>query len=385
MISDKQAMWKALQIAKKGLGWVEPNPPVGCVILDKNHQLLSSGYHKKYGGDHAEIQALKKVKDKTRLEGAHVYVTLEPCHHIGKTPSCSLALAQYPIKSLMYGTKDPFTANHGLEYLEAQKVNIRFSPYFQEELTNLVKPFTFSGSHKKAFVSLTMGASLDGVIALETGQSQWITNEHSREHSHFLRATHSAILIGVNTLIQDNPKLNIRISPFLKKANKVIILDPRGRSFPVLPNSQVVKSHPTENIFVFSFAKNSSSSVPDGIQYRLLKKENDKNSFCLSSLMERLYQEENIQSVLVEGGGITISHFLKEQAAQKLYLYIAPCIIGKGIRWSEELKIQKLSHRLIVNSIKLQSMGTDFLLEGDFKDFQSSPPQNTLDDFKTKQ
>ena len=368
MISDKQAMWKALQAAQKGIGWVEPNPPVGCVILDRNRQLLSSGYHKKYGADHAEVQALKKVKNKSHLKGAYVFVTLEPCHHTGKTPPCSKALAEYPIKSLMYGTKDPFTNSRGLRYLRNKKIEVHLSPYFQEELKNLVKPFTFSCLNKKSFVSLKAGTSLDGVIALNNGQSQWITNECSRKHAHFLRASHSAVLIGVNTLLMDNPQLNIRFSPFDKKTNKVIILDPQGKSFAFLPRSRLLKSHPASNIFVFCADKARLPSVSKcGVQRRFLKT-NRKQGFCLSSFLTKLYQEDQIQSVLVEGGGYTLSQFLKQQVAQRLYLYMAPCIMGTGLRWSNNLQIKNFSHRLLIENIKIHNMNSDFLVEGYFKE-----------------
>ena len=359
----------ALQEAKKGLGGVEPNPPVGCVILDSKYQLLASGYHEKYGGDHAEVCTLKKIKNKALLKGAYVFVTLEPCHHQGKTPPCSLALVNYPIQSLTYGAEDPFTQKKGLNYLKEKGVNLVQSFDYQKEMNNLIAPFKFTVLNKKPFVSLKVASSLDGVIALENGKSRWITGEKSREHAHFLRAQHAAILIGVNTLLKDNPRLNIRIDPFKKKKNKVIVLDPEGRSFSFLPESHLLAAHSLEQIIVCCADDIKNTENLDGLtifKSHVLEEKNQKRCFDLPALMSDLYEKEKIYSVLVEGGAFCWSQFLKQQVAQKLYLYMAPRIIGEGRRWSEDFMIQNLSQSEVLDSMRIQSIGEDFLLEGFF-------------------
>ena len=364
-------MQLALQEAKKGLGWVEPNPPVGCVVLDADYKLLSSGFHEKYGGDHAEICVLKKIKAKKLLKGAHVFVTLEPCHHQGKTPPCSLALANYPIQSLTYAVEDPYVKKQGLNYLKEKGVNIIQNLDYQKEMEDLVAPFKFTFLNKKPFVSLKVASSLDGIIALGSGESRWITGEKSREHAHFLRAQYAAILIGVNTLLKDNPRLNIRVNPFKDKKNKVIILDPKGKSFSFLPESDLLKVHSPDQIIVC--CSDQVKAAPSNVKIRYYRGDDfkdtkgiadkEENYFSLSALLKTLYQEEEIHSVLVEGGAICWSQFLKQKAAQKLYLYIAPQIIGTGIRWSEGFTIQNLSQKKILDSIKAQPIGDDFLLE----------------------
>ncbi|MDE0118940.1 MAG: bifunctional diaminohydroxyphosphoribosylaminopyrimidine deaminase/5-amino-6-(5-phosphoribosylamino)uracil reductase RibD [Bdellovibrionales bacterium] len=378
VFSPKQAMKFALQEAKKGIGWVEPNPPVGCVILDSDYHFLSSGYHEKYGMAHAEVNALKKIRDKEKLKGAHVFVTLEPCHHKGKTPPCSKTLAHYSIKSLTYGVEDPFTKTGGLDYLRQKGVTIIRSPDLQKELENLVAPFKFSFSNQKSFVSLKVASSLDGVVALENGKSQWITGEKAREHSHFLRASHSATLIGVNTFLKDNPRLNIRIDPFKDKKNKVIILDPEGKSFSLLPKSHLLNTHSPNQVIVCCFdntkphwEKNSISNL--GVKTLFFKSylsgtkdTKERKYFSLSALLKHFYQKEKIQSVLVEGGAFCLSQFLKEKVAQKLYLYMSPQIIGMGLRWSRDFTIQKLSDSCLLNSMTVQPIGNDFLIEGVF-------------------
>ena len=415
-------MGLALQSAKKGIGWVEPNPPVGCVILDFEYNLLGTGYHQKYGADHAEVSALKKIKDKTKLNKARVFVTLEPCHHQGKTPSCAKALSCFPIHSLCYGAEDPFTKGQGLKYLKEKNIQVTKSQDFSQELENLIAPFKFSFLHKQAFVSLKVATSLDGKMALKSGESRWITGQKAREHAHSLRAKHSAVLIGVKTLLQDNPRLNVRLKSYADKENKVVVLDPKGESLPFLPQSKLLKSHPAHHIIVVCSAlgnqrhilqkgealKISTLFLPLKKERHFLDLQNQKstplkgivqrgacfdldqtgqeiplspevfpssgpdvkhafsNQMSIPKLLKTLYQKENIQSVLVEGGGWTLSQFLQQGSAQRLYLYIAPRIIGQGLSWSKGFAVSQLSQSLELNSMECCSLGEDFLLSGFF-------------------
>ena len=246
---ENQAMRQALSEAQKGVGHVEPNPPVGCVILDKNHRFLSAGYHKQYGGPHAEANALNQVRDKSRLKGARVFVTLEPCHHKGHTPSCARELAKYPLHSVIYGATDPFTKGGGLKFLREKGIRTRHGTAgFKEELNDLVQPFVFSFLKKKPFVSLKLATTLDGVIF--TPHRRWITGSEARRHGHFLRASHQGVMVGVQTLLQDNPRLNVRLKGFSNRKNKVIVLDPQGKSLPFLPTSRLLTVRGPEQVML---------------------------------------------------------------------------------------------------------------------------------------
>ena len=343
--SEEEALALALKEARKGLGYVEPNPPVGCVILDSNYHILSSGYHKKYGSGHAETEALRKIRDKNQLEGAHIFVTMEPCHHTGKTSSCAQMLSELPLSSLTYAVKDPFTNGKGLNFLRKRGIKIVQSKYFRKELEELVWPFTFSFVEKRSFVSLKVATSLDGVIASKN--KKWITSSKSREHSHLLRARHSAILIGVQTLLKDNPRLNIRQAPFKHKKNKIIILDPYGKSLAFLPKSQLLKVHtPSDLIICCSRHKESTSfkkkALSLGVNLKFFKILGKKKCFNLKKLLKNFYKEDKIQSVMVEGGGFTLSQFLQTEISQKFYLYQAPKILGEGVRWGSNTRAVKL-------------------------------------------
>ena len=361
-LSDKSAMELALNIAQKGLGHVEPNPPVACVILNRNNKLLSFGWHKKYGGAHAEVEALKKIKNKGQLKGAKVFVTLEPCHHYGKTPPCSKELVKYPIHSVTYGAIDPLVEKKGVHFLKRKGIKIIHSSDFKKEAEELVAPFKFSVLNKKPFVSLKIASSLDGVSALTKGESQWITSEKARQHAQFLRATHSAVLIGVNTLLKDNPRLNIRLSGFKQKKNKVVILDPKGQSFSFLSRSQLLKAHSADEIIVCCSDRLKKTHLPHGIKIKSFS----SSPKGLSKMLKTLYEEEGLQSLLVEGGPYCWSQFLKNKIAQKLYLYMSPRIIGKGLHWSKDFSISSLSKSVVLDSLKCVNVGKDYLFTARF-------------------
>ena len=365
-LSSKQAMRLAIQYAQKGLGFAAPNPPVGCVILDKNHCFLSAGCHARYGSDHAEISALKKIKDRKQLTGAFVFVTLEPCHHQGQTPSCAHQLARFNLASLTYGAEDPFTQKRGLKFLKQNNISVQASSYFQEELEDLIAHFKFSFLNKKPFVSLKAAVSLDGQLALNK-KKEWITGPRARAFVHVLRAMHTAVLIGADTFIQDNPRLNIRSLRF-KKKNKVIILDPHGKTLCLLPQSRLLQTHSPKNIFLVCFKKYVRKKTPLVRVLKLSQKfSSPDGQFHLPLLLSCLYREEGLQSILVEGGARCFSEFLKQKSAQRLYLHIAPKVLGEGLRWTQSFKAHSLSAAPQLERVKARFMKPDFILEGALK------------------
>ncbi len=351
--SSKAAMHLSIEEAKKGKGWVSPNPPVGCVILDKNQCFLSSAYHKAYGKHHAEMEALKKIKNKKSLKGAHVYVTLEPCAHYGKTPPCVEALIKYPLSSVHYGQKDcnPKTRGLGIKKLKDKGIATKKYTYFKNSIKDLYEVFNYNKIQQKTFVSLKVATSLDGMIGLQDGSSQWITSQSARDYVSVLRAHNDAVLIGVGTFLEDNPKLNSRKPPFHRKKNKVVILDPSGHSLDLLEKSNLSKVRSLSHIIVVTKDKPSVGKRKMKVIRCLWNA--SKNQFDLKKLKSILYLEFGIGSVLVEGGANTFSSFLEQEEAEILYQFLSPCILGgeQGISWSEQLKIADLRKKKVVQLV----------------------------------
>lgn len=360
VMTPKEAMWMAIQEGRRGLGFVSPNPPVGCVILDEKMKFLSSGYHKQYGGDHAEIEALKGVSDE-QLEGAHIFTTLEPCAHEGKTPSCAKHLAKLPIASVTYGVRDPnpLVNGGGHKILEDSGKEIKEFAELKNELEELAEIFFCNMRSKLPFVSLKVATSLDGQMGLKNGQSKWITNEQSREHVHFLRAAHDAVLVGRNTIEIDDPLLNIRHPKFLNKKNKVIVLDSEAQLLPKLQSKKLSSVHEPSDIIVVVKPGKAVGNYPyNFVEVPALS----DGMFDLKILLTKLF-ELKITSVMVEGGSMTYKGFFVQKQIQRLIHFQAPILLGaeNGIPWTQGLLISDMKDRIILRDGTAQFFGSDLM------------------------
>ncbi len=355
-------MSRAVKLARKGLGRVLPNPPVGCVIVSKDGEIISEGYHTKFGAPHAEAEALLKIKNKDYLKDATVYVTLEPCAHEGKTPSCAKTLAEFPVKKVVYAEADPnpLVNGQGLQILKQAGIAVeKFeteNESLKEEIISLAEIFKKNFSEKKTFISLKLGMSLDAKIALSSGESSWITNEESRKHVHFLRSQHDAIMVGGRTLLADNPKLNIRLDSGDERANKLLVYDPNGTALTKLTGE--------ENIF----------KVRDKSEIYWLV--NKKLNLQKGSVQEALAQVEinwndlpsqlfglGIYALFIEGGAFVASEFLKSAYVDRLHLFVAPFIIGKSpFSWSAGLQLDDIKSRMNFTGAQSKNFGNDTYL-----------------------
>jgi diaminohydroxyphosphoribosylaminopyrimidine deaminase/5-amino-6-(5-phosphoribosylamino)uracil reductase len=373
-----QAMKLAISEAAKGAPYASPNPMVGSVVLDAQGNFISSGYHEIYGGPHAEVNAVKNLTD-DQLKGAHVIVTLEPCAHEGKTPSCAKMLAKLPIKKVTFGLIDPnpLVAGQGAKILEAAGIEAmvfsdadkKVDAEMKLALEEACEAFLWNFRQKKVFVCLKMASSLDGQVALKNGESQWITGPESREHVHYLRSCYDAILVGKGTIEFDNPSLNIR-HPKIQKFNKVIVLDGEADLLKNFANLKLAQVHKAESIFwcVAEEMKEAvlkivtSLTAPPQVIFCKTKVGGDLD---LQDMLAQIYKL-GLRSLMVEGGAFTASSFIKDSLINRLYLFQAPHLMGAGgsRSWTESLRIDEMKNRISLLNPKYKILGNDFMITG---------------------
>lgn len=310
-------MDEALKLAKRGNGWTYPNPMVGAVIVNRG-QIIAKGYHKRVGLPHAEVEALKRAKKS--LKGATLYVNLEPCTHYGKTPPCVDAIIQSGIKHVVCSILDPNPKVHGRGIAKLKQAGIAVSVGLRKkESRSLNEAFFTFHEKKRPFVAIKFAASLDGKIATKTGDSQWISNKVARNYARSLRSQYQAILVGINTVIQDNPHLGVRQKN--KKDPLRIILD---STLKIPLTTQVLRD---TNVLIASTTKANKEKMQVltkmGIPVILF----NSASIPLSDLLEEL-KKRKIISVLVEGGSQVLGSFIDAKLVDKVYAFHAPLIIG---------------------------------------------------------
>lgn len=363
-ISPEQAMDLALTVAELGKGFVLPNPAVGCVIVDKNHCFLAAGAHRTFGLKHAEIDALDQVKDPVQLQGATLYVTLEPCSHHGKTPPCVDAIIRAGVGHVVYGIEDPFpqVAGRGLATLMENDVEVGHFQTFQPRCEALVRDFLHLQKSAFPFVILKVAASLDGQIATTEGESQWITGPETRAYGRLLRGQSCATMIGAGTFLNDDPLLDFRDTPFEgKKKNRIVLLDPRGKAVDFFAKSRLARSHSKDRILVITREQWRSKWAAHGV--RVLPFSSKKEAWEENLVKIRQW---GVYSLYVEGGSFAIGQFLKHRLFQRLYYFLGPKIIGDGLSWSKALKLSSLNQALNLVDTHTQKLGEDLLITAEF-------------------
>jgi diaminohydroxyphosphoribosylaminopyrimidine deaminase/5-amino-6-(5-phosphoribosylamino)uracil reductase len=326
---DYSFMKIAYDLAVKGYGKTSPNPCVGALIV-KNNKIIGEGWHKKAGEDHAEIVAIKSVKNKNDIKGSELYVTLEPCNFYGKTPPCCLSIIKYGIKKVFIGMKDPFDKvnGDGIKFLKSKGVKVEILNE-DHELAFLIRmlnqPFIKSSKYKFPYVILKAGISLDGKITDNSKKSQWITNEFSREDARFSRSLCDCVVVGANTVLIDDSELKL-VDEFKNKTFFRVIID---RDLSLSLNKKIFKN---KNVIIISTNKASQSKIESfekaGIEVKVL---GEKNISVLDLL--KFLNKKEIQSVFVEGGSQVFGLFHDASLKNKLILdqilfYIAPVVFG---------------------------------------------------------
>ncbi len=321
--NEADFMQRALQLAARGQGRVEPNPMVGCVIVSRG-KIIGEGYHRRFGGPHAEIEALRRCHASPR--GATVYVTLEPCCHFGKTPPCTEALIEAGAGSVVVALRDPHprVAGRGLGKLRSAGIRVE-TGLLAEQADELNAPYLKLMLHKRPWVILKWAQSLDGKIATRTGDSKWISDEHCRAHAHRVRGRMDAILVGRNTVLTDDPQLTARVGRVRRVATR-IVLDTALRTPPTAKLVRSARATPTWIIHAprASRARARALEAAGCVIHRVAR---DDNRLSLSAVLD-LLGSHGMTNVLVEGGGRLLGQFVDQRLADEIHVYIAPLLIG---------------------------------------------------------
>lgn len=314
-------MKKCFALAKKGEGKVSPNPLVGAVLADDNGKILSTGFHKKYGGSHAERVCLEAFSGNTK--GKTLIVSLEPCNHHGKTPPCTDLIIKSGIKKLVIAMKDPNESVKGGGIAACKKAGIEvIDGVLADEAKKLNEIFIKNQAKKLPFVAIKSATTIDGRIAVENGESEWITNEKSRKFVQALRTKYHAVLTSAKTVLADNPRLTSRekhgVSPI-----RVIV----DKDLQTTPDLNVYNDDGVK-IYV-AIGKKVSITLQKAfpLYVEFIQCPQTQEGLDLEFLLKKLY-EKGVTSLMIEAGGGLCGAFLKQNLVDKLYHFTAPKIIG---------------------------------------------------------
>lgn len=357
---DEKYMKLAMQLAGNAIGRTSPNPLVGAVIV-KDNRVVGCGWHRKAGTPHAEVHALNQAGE--LAQGADVYVTLEPCAHYGKTPPCAKALVEAKVKNVYGGLLDvnPKVAGKGFKILEDAGIHVEYG-FLQDELRKQNEVFFKWIEHKKPFVVLKAAMTLDGKIATATGQSKWITNETSRAYGYKLRDIYDGIMVGINTVIEDNPMLTARVDGG-KNPIRIVV----DSSLKIDINANVVQDKSAKTIVATTDKADKDKILKLQAQdVDVIVVDKDKNDKVDIEKLLDILGQQNICSILVEGGATLSGSFVAKKLVDKVYFFIAPKIVG-----GKEAKtpvagtgILNLQEALALKDIQVEKLDEDILIIG---------------------
>ena len=354
----------ALLEARKGLGRTSPNPCVGAVIV-KSGEIVGVGYHKKAGTPHAEIHALADAGD--RAEGATIYVTLEPCSHYGKTPSCCEAVAEAGIVRVVIGMLDPnpLVNGRGVAFLKDKGIEV-VATVCEDECIAINRPFVKMITTGLPWMIMNAGVSLDGRLNYQKGSPGWITGKESKEKVHKLRDQVDAIMVGSSTVKIDNPSLTTRLGNGEGKNPIRVILDSK---LSTSIDAEVYQS--AHEVKTIVFCAENVDQVKEKIflehGVEIVKVSLDlEGKIDLLTAMKRLV-EFGINSVLVEGGSTVHGEMLKQQLYDYAYLFYAPVFAGcAGVSLTSGHEVENRDKRVVLNSPRYTQLGDDIMIEGFF-------------------
>lgn len=358
-MADESYIQLTLEIARRGEGSVSPNPLVGCVIT-KNNKIIGAGYHKKFGEEHAEINAINSSTESP--EGSTLYVNLEPCSHFGHTPPCVDRIIQEKIKRVVIGTLDvnPAVSGNGVRKLKKAGIDIKVG-VLEKECIELNKFFFKYMTKNIPYITLKAAQTLDGMIADKEYNSGWISSSESRKFVHSLRSKYDAVFLGSQTAKKDDPQLTVRMvegrNPFRIVLDSKLKLNTNLKLF--------TKNSDNKTILITTFENqnkvNKIKKLQDlGVKILFVRK-NNRDRIHLKSLLKKLAKLE-ITSIMVEGGGKIYSSYIRQNLFDDILLFISPKILGDGIQTFPECGVKKLKDVYKLKIKRSESIGDDLLL-----------------------
>ena len=347
----------ALGLARRGEGWTSPNPMVGAVIA-RDGKALGKGYHRRFGEAHAEINAINETAGS--IEGATMYVTLEPCSHHGKTPPCVDRIIEEKVSRVVVGATDPnpLVSGRGIGTLRDHGIEVTVGVLEREcEVLN-EKFFTFMRTGRP-FVTLKYAQTLDGRIASSTGHSQWISSPPSLRFAHRLRGQHDAVLVGRGTVAADDPDLRVRL---VRGRNPLrVVVDPALR---IPPEAHILDNQDAARTLVITGplreSEGSSGMEERGIEVVAIERDND-GSLDLKALLTELGRRQ-ISSVLVEGGAGVITSFVRAGLFDRMIVITAPKMVGRGIEAVGDLGITRMDDSIELRCERIFRKGKDIVM-----------------------
>lgn len=351
-----------MRLALKAKAKTSPNPIVGAVVV-KGGRVIGQGYHHRAGMPHAEIIALDEAGKKTK--GAALYVTLEPCAHFGRTPPCVDRIIKSGVREVIVGMVDPNPLNNGkgLKILRQHNIKVEVG-ILEEELRKINEVFIKYITKRMPFVTVKVAQSLDGKIATKTGESKWITSDKSRAYAHRLRRDYDAIMVGVNTVLRDNPRLN---AWFSKKPLTKIIVDSKLST----PQDANIFSTRGQVVIVTSFVSPGQETENKKIlqaKAKMLEVKEKTGQINLKDMLKKLAQL-GITNILVEGGGTLIGSLFDEGLVDKALFFMSPKVIGGKDAISSVMGhgISRIDRAIKLKDVKIRRLKEDFLIEGRIK------------------
>lgn len=349
-------MHLAISLARRGLGFTSPNPMVGAVLA-KGNKVVGVGHHRVFGGPHAEIEALERAGRKAR--GADLYVSMEPCCFCGKTGACTEALIRAGIKRVIAATLDPHpkVRGRGMRCLREAGIETCVGMLAEDARRLNEAYFSFHIRHRP-FVTLKLALSLDGMVAAYTGESKWITGKEARQRAQKLRQASDAVLVGLNTVLYDNPRLDCRLErkrPLLKVVLDAELLVPAGSRFLKTKGPALVLTGRARSRRKWSLERAGAEVVVTGPAA--------KGLLPWRRILAELYKRD-VMSLLVEGGARVAASALDAGTVDKVCLFHAPKVLGPGRNFGAEMKPRSLARALVLKQVRHEVVGDDILTEG---------------------